>query len=155
MSKIIGQDKLIKEVNRIFQVFVNSNCKIRPHFILTGESGSGKSFTIKQLCDMNELNFLEVNAAQITKEGISGNSLSKILSPLVNYSHTPESTASVQNEYITSNTLSAPNISSSIFSKSKKPYYNILLDDRAGLEESYEILKYVVDEIKLNQQGNQ
>lgn len=38
---------------------------------------------------------------------------------------------------------------------SKKPYYNILLDDRAGLEESYEILKYVVDEIKLNQQGNQ
>lgn len=68
MSKIIGQDKLIKEVNRIFQVFVNSNCKIRPHFILTGESGSGKSFTIKQLCDMNELSFLEVNAAQITKE---------------------------------------------------------------------------------------
>lgn len=69
MSKIIGQDKLIKEVNRIFQVFVNSNCKIRPYFILTGESGSGKSFTIKQLCDMNELSFLEVNAAQITKEG--------------------------------------------------------------------------------------
>lgn len=85
MSKIVGQDKLIKEVNRIFQVFVNSKCKIRPHFILTGESGSGKSFTIKQLCEMNELDFLEVNAAQITKEGISGNSLSKILSPLVNY----------------------------------------------------------------------
>lgn len=40
---------------------------------------------------------------------------------------------------------------SSIFRGSKKPYYNILLDDRAGLEESYEILKYVVDEIiKLN-----
>lgn len=37
---------------------------------------------------------------------------------------------------------------SSIFLESKKPYYNILLDDRAGLEESYEILKYVVDEIK-------
>ena len=123
MSKIIGQDKLIKEVNRIFQVFINSNCEIRPHFILTGESGSGKSFTIKQLCGMNELNFLEVNAAQITKEGISGNSLSKILSPLANYSHTPivvfvdefdklfingntnsqlanESTASVQNEFL-------------------------------------------------------
>lgn len=84
---------------------------------------AGKSFTIKQLCDMNELSFLEVNAAQITKEGISGNSLSKILSPLVNYSHTPivvfvdefdklfingntnsqlanESTASVQNEFL-------------------------------------------------------
>ena len=44
---------------------------------------------------------------------------------------------------------------SPVFPKSEKPYYNILLDDRAGLEESYEILKYVVDEIKLNQQGNQ
>lgn len=40
-----------------------------------------------------------------------------------------------------------PDTHSSIFSSSKKPYYNILLDDRAGLEESYEILKYVVDEI--------
>lgn len=44
---------------------------------------------------------------------------------------------------------------SSLFPRATKPYYNILLDDRAGLEESYEILKYVVDEIKLNQQGNQ
>lgn len=42
MSKIIGQDKLIKEVNRIFQVFINSNCKIRPHFILTGLNRGGK-----------------------------------------------------------------------------------------------------------------
>lgn len=123
MSKIIGQDKLIKEVNRIFQIFTGSSGKIRPHFILTGESGSGKSFTIKQLCDMNNLNFLEVNAAQITKEGIAGNSLSKILSPLVNYGRVPmivfvdefdklfingntnsqlanESTTSVQNEFL-------------------------------------------------------
>lgn len=50
--------------------------------------------------------------------------------------------------------LSPPSTKSSIFSESAKPYYNILLDDRAGLEESYEILKYVVDEIiKLNQLG--
>lgn len=34
---------------------------------------------------------------------------------------------------------------SPIFSGSRKPYYNILLDDRAGLEESYNILKQVVD----------
>lgn len=39
---------------------------------------------------------------------------------------------------------------SSIFPNAKKPYYNILLDDRAGLEESYNILKYVVDGIKLD-----
>lgn len=30
---------------------------------------------------------------------------------------------------------------SSVLPKSYKPYYNILLDDRAGLEESYEIFK--------------
>lgn len=34
---------------------------------------------------------------------------------------------------------------SPIFSRSRKPYYNILLDDRAGLEESYNTLKQVVD----------
>ena len=34
---------------------------------------------------------------------------------------------------------------SPIFSRSRKPYYNILLDDRAGLEESYNILKQVVN----------
>lgn len=44
---------------------------------------------------------------------------------------------------------------SSVFSKSPKPYYNILLDDRAGLEESYEILKYVIDDIKFNQSRSQ
>lgn len=30
----------------------------------------------------------------------------------------------------------------------RKPYYNILLDDRAGLEEAYGILKFVVEMIK-------
>lgn len=32
-----------------------------------------------------------------------------------------------------------------LFSRSRKPYYNILLDDRVGLEESYNILKQVID----------
>lgn len=89
MSKIIGQENLIKEVNRILQIFKASNCALRPHFILTGESGSGKSFTIKQLCEDNELNFLEVNAAQLTREGTSGNSLSKVLSPLIQIGNKP------------------------------------------------------------------
>ena len=83
MSKIIGQEELIREVNRIFQIFKNSQCRLRPHFILTGESGSGKSFTIKQLCEANKLDFIEVNAAQLTREGTAGNSLSKVLSPLL------------------------------------------------------------------------
>lgn len=44
--------------------------------------------------------------------------------------------------------ISVDFINSSPIMNTRKPYYNILLDDRAGLEESYNILKYVVDEAK-------
>ena len=124
MNKIVGQETLIKEVSKIFQIFKTSNCQLRPHFILTGESGSGKSFTIKQLCAEQQLAFLEVNAAQLTREGTSGNSLSKVLSPLLHLSSKPtvifvdefdklfisgnnngqlstDATTSVQNEFLT------------------------------------------------------
>jgi len=123
MSKIIGQEQVIKEVERIFEIFKASDCEIRPHFILTGESGSGKTFTIKTLAEKNDLGFLEINAAQLTKEGTSGNSLSKALSPLLQYGAKPtvvfvdefdklfisgnsnsscahESTTGVQNEFL-------------------------------------------------------
>lgn len=83
MQKIIGQDALVNEVSKIVKIFQASNCVIRPHFILTGESGSGKSATIKALAEQFKLSFIEVNAAQLTKEGTSGNSLSKALSPLM------------------------------------------------------------------------
>lgn len=77
-----GQEQLVKEVGRIFQIFKASQGHVRPHFILTGPSGSGKSFTIGNMTVDAELGFLEINAAQLTKEGTSGNSLSKALSPL-------------------------------------------------------------------------
>ena len=122
-EKVIGQEVLLKELTRIFEIFKNSECEIRPHFILTGESGSGKSYTIKTLCDQSDLNFIEINAAQITKEGTSGNSISKALSPLINCgnkptvvfvdefdklfisgntnsSHAHETTTGVQNEFL-------------------------------------------------------
>jgi len=120
---VIGQDKLIKEVSRIFEIFSKSKGQIRPHFILTGESGSGKTFTINSLATKHEMNFLEINAAQLTKEGTSGNSLSKALSGLLNVkdltvvfvdefdklyisgnsndSIAHESTVGVQNEFLT------------------------------------------------------
>lgn len=88
-TEIIGQDKLINEVTKIFDIFKASECAIRPHFILTGESGSGKSLTIRTLAQKLELGFLEVNAAQLTKEGTSGNSLSKALSPLIQLGNKP------------------------------------------------------------------
>lgn len=87
--KVIGQEKLINEISRIVEIFKTSKCQIRPHFILTGESGSGKSFTIKSIVDRFELGFLEINAAQLTKEGTSGNSLSKALSPLLQIANKP------------------------------------------------------------------
>jgi len=121
--EIIGQDKLINEVKRILDIFIASKCRIKPHFILTGASGSGKSFTIKTLSKEKELMFLEINAAQLTKEGTSGNSLSKALSPLISIGDKPtivfvdefdklfisgnsndscahESTTGVQNEFL-------------------------------------------------------
>ena len=82
-NQIIGQDQLVKEMNKVFSIFKNSEGAIRPHFILTGPSGSGKTFTINQLCEQHDMNYFEVNAAQLTKEGTSGNSLSKALSPLL------------------------------------------------------------------------
>jgi ATP-dependent protease Clp ATPase subunit len=74
----------IEQVRKVFEIFKNSGGEVRPHFISTGESGSGKSLTIQALCDELQLNLLEINAAGLTKEGTSGNSLSKALSPLRN-----------------------------------------------------------------------
>jgi ATP-dependent protease Clp ATPase subunit len=121
--EIVGQKKLLKEVEKIITIFKTSECVIRPHFILTGPSGSGKSFTIKTMANKYELGFLEINAAQLTKEGTSGNSLSKALSPLLQMGSKPsivfvdefdklfisgnsndsvahESTTGVQNEFL-------------------------------------------------------
>lgn len=121
--EIIGQNKLINEVNKILEIFKSSECAIRPHFILTGPSGSGKSFTIKNMATKHDLGFVEINAAQLTKEGVSGNSLSKALTPLLQMGGKPtivfvdefdklfisgnsnsscahESTTGVQNEFL-------------------------------------------------------
>lgn len=122
-NDIIGQEVLLQEVNKILEIFKASECEIRPHFILTGPSGSGKSFTIQNMAIKHGLGFLEVNAAQLTKEGTSGNSLSKALSPLLQFAGKPtivfvdefdklfisgnsndscahESTTGVQNEFL-------------------------------------------------------
>lgn len=120
---IVGQENLIKELDRIFNIFQASKGEIRPHLILTGESGNSKSFTIANVAEEYKFGFIEINAAQLTKEGTSGNSLSKALSPLIqmqgkptiafvdefdklfisgnsNDSHAHESTTGVQNEFL-------------------------------------------------------
>lgn len=74
----------IEKIQRIITIFKTSKAQIRPHFMVVGSSGSGKSYTLQQLVAQAGLGYLEINAAQLTKEGTSGNSLSKALSPLIN-----------------------------------------------------------------------
>ena len=79
---ILGQESLVKDLTKVMNIFSASRGEIRPHFILTGASGCGKSFTIASLANQLELPYVEINAAQLTKEGTSGNSVSKALAPL-------------------------------------------------------------------------
>lgn len=79
----------INSIRRILEIFQASDKTIRPHFILTGPSGSGKSHTLALLCELMDLPLVEVNAAGLTKEGTAGNSVSKALSPLVNMGSRP------------------------------------------------------------------
>ena len=73
---------MINEIRKVLEIFKASNGHIRPHHIIVGPSGSGKSHTVETLVEELELDFLEINAAQLTKEGTSGNSLSKALAPI-------------------------------------------------------------------------
>lgn len=82
MSK---NDQTIRAITKVIDIFTASEAEIRPHFVLTGPSGCGKSHVILQLADDAKIPMIEVNAAQLTKEGTSGNSLSKALVPLMNY----------------------------------------------------------------------
>jgi len=56
--------------------------------------------------------------------------------------------------YCRSNEIRIDYINESPVMNTRKPYYNILLDDRAGLEEAYGILKFVVEMIKERQNAD-
>jgi len=75
--------QIIDSMRRILNIFVTSEAEIRPHFIVTGPSGSGKSHTIQALAEELDINCFDINAAGLTKEGTAGNSLSKALTPLL------------------------------------------------------------------------
>lgn len=83
------QQKICAQIDHIFDVFTKSDSGIRPHFHLTGPSGSGKSFLVSQRARLQNIPIIEVNAAQLTAEGLSGNSLSKALRPLRNHWNQP------------------------------------------------------------------
>jgi ATP-dependent protease Clp ATPase subunit len=73
----------LDSIRRILNIFQTSDAKVRPHFIVTGPSGSGKSHTIEVLAEELGIKIFAINAAALTKEGTSGNSLSKALAPLL------------------------------------------------------------------------
>ena len=72
-----------KFINKVLKSYKNSHGSIRPHLILSGASGSGKGHIIDTLMKKYGFTFININAAQLTREGISGNSLSKCLEPLL------------------------------------------------------------------------
>lgn len=72
----------INAMSRILDIHQASDGMVRPHFVLTGPSGSGKTHTVQTLCEDKDIPFFEINCAQLTKEGYSGNSLSKELAVL-------------------------------------------------------------------------
>ena len=74
----------MKSIREILRVFQASDSAIRPHFVLTGTSGSGKTFLIEGYCKELGIDLIPVNAAALTKEGVSGSSLSRVLTPLKN-----------------------------------------------------------------------
>lgn len=78
-----------EKIDNIFRIFKNTSGEIRPHFFLTGPSGSSKTHTIESMSYKHDIPMLTVNAAQLTKEGLSGNSLSKALAPLMNAQNKP------------------------------------------------------------------
>ena len=76
------QHRITKQITHLFITAQKSECQIRPHFFLTGPTGSGKSFLVNQVAEELNFPFFEINAAQLTAEGLSGNSLSKAMRPL-------------------------------------------------------------------------
>lgn len=76
------QERFNAQASHLISVHQQTLGAIRPHCHVTGPSGSGKSYLIGKICDELKMPWLEINAAGLTSEGLSGNSLSKALRKL-------------------------------------------------------------------------
>lgn len=88
-KRIIGQEHVYKQLKISFKVFAQTDGEIKPHFLLVGPSGNGKTALITALCEEYKLKYIDINAASLTKEGMSGNSITKALSSLALMQNTP------------------------------------------------------------------
>lgn len=80
INPVAAQQQTADRLRRLLNAYLLSNTTIRPHCFLTGPSGAGKTAIIMMLCEEMGIEMREINAAALTKEGLSGNSLSKALS---------------------------------------------------------------------------
>ena len=78
----MNRKDIYQSIQRILTVFAQTRGEVKPHFFLTGPTGSSKTYTIESLTKKMGIELITVNAAQLTVEGISGNSVSKSLSRL-------------------------------------------------------------------------
>lgn len=78
-----------QSIEKILNVYLQSDMQIRPHFFLTGSTGSGKTHTVTVLAEMLGIQLININCAQLTNEGIAGNSISKALAPLSDHQNSP------------------------------------------------------------------
>jgi len=92
MSKVKGQDSAIKDMSIHFyyqkkvSLFVQKNKK--PPFrvdpvLVVGQTGHGKSFMIKTMCDINNLNYISVDVSSMVRTGIRGNSIDEMVKNII------------------------------------------------------------------------
>lgn len=77
-----SQESVKRQITTLLRTHKDSEATIRPHFFLTGPSGTGKSYLTGSICTALKLPMIEINGAQLTAEGLSGNSLSKAMRKL-------------------------------------------------------------------------
>ena len=88
-AKLASQEHARTTLAKIIDNYSKTQGTIRPHCIISGSSGTGKSYLIEVIARSKGIGFVNVNAAQLTREGISGNSLSKALEPLKQFQNKP------------------------------------------------------------------
>lgn len=90
MSRLMTEQQFAgNQIEHYLTILKYSDGAIRPNFFLIGGTGSGKTHTIRACVQKLGLEYIEVNAAAITREGHSGNSISKALGPLKFCQHKP------------------------------------------------------------------
>lgn len=87
-KKVIGQDEAIKKISNDIFLYKKSFKKelrdLKPNILLTGKSGTGKTYMVKQIADLMNLPYEIYDCSVATKSGYVGSSILDGLSNLYN-----------------------------------------------------------------------